>query len=206
MPVTGKKTVLVVDDEASIRELLRQELESEGYTVREAKDGREALAQVKREKPDLIVLDVMMPELSGFDVAAVLRNDPETFNIPIVILSIIQDKERGYRLGVDRYFTKPMDTRALLNEIGALLTQGTSKKKVLVVDEDAATVKTLSEALQSQGYSVAAAYTGTDGIDQAVADRPDLVIVRSLLSEKHNLVKTLRFEKGMENLFFLLFE
>lgn len=205
-PATGKKTILVVDDEASIRELLRQELESEGYTVREAKDGREALAQVKREKPDLIVLDVMMPELSGFDVAAVLRNDPETFNIPIVILSIIQDKERGYRLGVDRYFTKPMDTRALLNEIGALLAQGTSKKKVLVVDEDAATVRTLSEALQSQGYTVAAAYTGADGIDQAVADRPDLVIVRSLLSEKHNLVKTLRFEKGMENLFFLLFE
>ncbi len=206
IPATGKKTILVVDDEASIRELLRQELETEGYTVREAKDGREALVQVKREKPDLIVLDVMMPELSGFDVAAVLRNDPETFNIPIVILSIIQDKERGYRLGVDRYFTKPMDTRALLNEIGALLAQGASKKKVLVVDEDATTVKTLAEALQSQGYSVAAAYTGSDGIEQAVADRPDLVIVRSLLSEKHNLVKTLRFEKGMENLFFLLFE
>jgi len=202
----GKKTVLVVDDEASIRELLRQELEAEGYAVREAADGREALAEVKKEKPDLIVLDVMMPELSGFDVTAVLRNDPETFNIPIIILSIMQDQERGVRLGVDRYFTKPMDTSKLLKEIDTLLEQGTSKKKVLVVDEDSATVKTLSDALASQGYSVTAAYTGTEGIERAVIDKPDLVIVRSLLSEKHNLVKTLRFEKGMENLFFLLFE
>lgn len=202
----GKKTVLVVDDEASIRELLRQELEAEGYAVREAADGREALAEVKKQKPDLIVLDVMMPELSGFDVTAVLRNDPETFNIPIIILSIMQDQERGYRLGVDRYLTKPMDTQKLLQEIDTLLEQGTSKKKVLVVDEDSATVKTLSDALQSQGYTVTEAYNGEDGITRAIADQPDMVIVRSLLSEKHNLVKTLRFEKGMENLFFLLFE
>jgi signal transduction histidine kinase/DNA-binding response OmpR family regulator len=202
----GKKTVLVVDDEASIRELLRQELEAAGYNVREAPDGREALAQVKRERPDLIILDVMMPELSGFDVAAVLRNDPDTFNIPIVILTIVQDQERGVRLGVDRYFTKPMDMDLLLGEIKTLLAQGSSKKKVLVVDEDSQTVKTLSDALQSQGYTVTSAYTGPDGIEKAVADKPDMVIVRSLLSDKHNLVKTLRFEKGMENLLFLLFE
>jgi len=202
----GKKTVLVVDDEASIRELLRQELEAKGYNVREAPDGREALAEVKKERPDLIILDVMMPELSGFDVAAVLRNDPETFNIPIVILSVVQDQERGVRLGVDRYFTKPMDMDLLLGEIKTLLVQGSSKKKVLVVDEDSQTVKTLSDALQSQGYTVTSAYTGPEGIEKAVADKPDMVIVRSLLSEKNNLVKTLRFEKGMENLLFLLFE
>ncbi len=202
----GKKTVLVVDDDSHIRELLRQELEAEGYGVREAKDGRDALAQVKREKPDLIVLDVMMPELSGFDVAAVLRNDPETLNIPIVILSVMQDKQRGYRLGVDRYFTKPTDTKVLLEEIGSLLAQGGTRKKVLVVDEDAATVKTLMDALQSQGYAVTAAYSGQDGIDQAIADQPDMVIARSALSEKHDLVKTLRFEKNLEKIFFLLFE
>ena len=202
----GKKTVLVVDDDSSIRELLRQELEAEGYGVRDAKDGREALTQVKREKPDLIVLDVMMPELSGFDVAAVLRNDPETLNIPIVILSVIQDAQRGYRLGVDRYFTKPTDTKVLLDEIGLLLAQGSTRKKVLVVDEDTATVKTLIDALQSRGYSVTAAYNGEEGIAKAVNDQPDMVIARSALSEKHNLVKTLRFEKNLEKIFFLLFE
>jgi len=202
----GKKTILVVDDDRSIRELLRQELEAAGYGVREAKDGREALAQVKREKPDLIVLDVMMPELSGFDVAAVLRNDPETLSIPIVILSVMQDEQRGFRLGVDRYFTKPTDMKELLGEIGALLAQGATRKKVLVVDEDTATVKTLIDALQSQGYSVTAAYNGTEGIEKAVSEQPDMVIARSAISEKHNLVKTLRFEKNLEKIFFLLFE
>ena len=202
----GKKTVLVVDDDNSIRELMKQELEAEGYGVREAADGRAALAEVKREKPDLIVLDVMMPELSGFDVAAVLRNDPETLDIPIVILSVMQDQQRGYRLGVDRYFTKPTDTKLLLEEIGKLLAQGATKKKVLVVDEDQATVKTLIDALQSQGYNVTAAYNGAEGIEKAVAEQPDMVIARSALSDKHDLVKTLRFEKNLEKIFFLLFE
>ncbi|HEX7586912.1 MAG TPA: response regulator [Anaerolineae bacterium] len=202
----GKKTVLVVDDDNSIRELLKQELEAEGYGVRQAADGRAALAEVKREKPDLIILDVMMPELSGFDVAAVLRNAPETLSIPIVILSVMQDQQRGYRLGVDRYFTKPTDTKLLLDEIGKLLAQGATKKKVLVVDEDQATVKTLIDALQSQGYNVTAAYNGAEGIEKAVAEQPDMVIARSDLSDKHDLVKTLRFEKNLEKIFFLLFE
>jgi PAS domain S-box-containing protein len=202
----GKKTVLVVDDDNSIRELLKQELEAEGYAVRQAADGRAALVEVKREKPDLIILDVMMPELSGFDVAAVLRNDPETLDIPIVILSVMQDKQRGYRLGVDRYFTKPTDTKVLLEEIGSLLAQGATKKKVLVVDEDQATAKTLIDALQSQGYTVTAAYNGEEGIAKAVSEQPDMVITRSALSEKHNLVKTLRFEKNLEKIFFLLYE
>jgi len=119
---------------------------------------------------------------------------------------VMQDQQRGYRLGVDRYFTKPTDTKVLLEEIGKLLAQGATKKKVLVVDEDAATVKTLFDALQSQGYSVTAAYNGAEGIEKAVADQPDMVIARSALSDKHDLVKTLRFEKNLEKIFFLLFE
>ena len=79
-----------------------------------AANGREALGEVRRERPDLVVLDVMMPEMNGFDVAAVLKNDPQTLDIPIVILSIVQDRERGFRLGVDRYLTKPIDTDAAL--------------------------------------------------------------------------------------------
>src|SRR5262249_19329997 len=107
-------TLLIVDDDTHIRALLRQALEAEGYRVREAQDGTEALAQVQEEKPHLIILDVIMPEMSGFDVAAVLKNDPQTMGIPIIMLSIIEDKERGYRLGVDRYFMKPVDTEKLL--------------------------------------------------------------------------------------------
>ena len=96
----------------------------------------------------------MMPEMNGFDVAAVLKNDPATMDIPIVILSIVQDRERGFRLGVDRYLTKPIDTDLLFREVGALIEQKKSHKRVLVVDEDASTVKTLTDVLTTRGYSV----------------------------------------------------
>ena len=146
--------ILVVDDEANIRELLMQELTEAGYRVTTASSGREAIASVRTDRPDLVILDVMMPEMNGFDVAAVLKNDPSTMEIPIVILSIVQDRERGFRLGVDRYLTKPIDTDLLFREVGTLIEQKKSHKRVLVVDEDATTVKTLSDVLTARGYSV----------------------------------------------------
>ncbi|MCT7993687.1 AAA family ATPase [Laspinema olomoucense] len=198
------KTILVVDDEAHIRSLLRQELEASGYHVREAQNGMEAIAQVKAIPPDLILLDVMMPQISGFDVAAVLKNDPNTLHIPIAILSIIEDKQRGYRLGVDRYLTKPIDREDLLNQIGFLLSQETSKKKVLVVDEDVSAVKLLADVLEAKGYIVTEASSGPECLEKARAVKPDMIIVDSLFSDRHDIVKTLRFEKGLENVFFLL--
>ncbi|MFB2967519.1 response regulator, partial [Aerosakkonema sp. BLCC-F183] len=199
-----RKTILVVDDDENIRTLLRQQLEPEGYKIREAKDGVDAINQVKREKPDLIILDVMMPQINGFDVAAVLKNDPQTMNIPIIIISIFEDKQRGYLLGIDRYLQKPIDAESLLRNIDTLISQGSSKKKVLVVDEDASAVKTLSSVLISKGYTVVEASNSQDGIEKALAVKPDMIIVDGGFSEQHNLIKTLRFEKGMENVFFLL--
>ncbi len=197
----GKPSILVVDDEASIRELLNQNLQEAGYQVRVATNGREALEQVRHEHPDLIILDVMMPEMNGFDVAAVLKNDPATMDIPILILSIVQDRERGFRLGIDRYLTKPIDTEALFREVGSLLQQGKSHRKVMVVDEDASTVKTLAEVLQARGYHVVEA-NGPELVQKAVSEKPDIIILNSMLSGKHELVKTLRFEKGLEDVLF----
>jgi DNA-binding response OmpR family regulator len=146
----------------------------------------------------------MMPEMSGFDAAAVLKNDPETAAIPIIILSILEDQERGYRLGVDRYLTKPFDMEHLLQEISILIAEGHSNKKVLIIDENLSTVRTLTQALQARGYQVSEADSRTDGMHKALSIRPDMIIVNTLLSEHHHLVKTLRFEKGLENVFFVL--
>jgi GAF domain-containing protein/DNA-binding response OmpR family regulator len=192
-------TILVVDDEANIRELLRQSLEESGYQVTEAANGVEAIAAAKAVKPDLIILDVMMPQINGFDVTAVLKHDPQTMDIPIVILSIVQDQERGYRLGVDRYLTKPINKAGLLKEINALLKQGISNKKVLVVDRNASALKTLSETLISQGYNVVEACDSQECLDKALSIKPDLIIIDDLLSENQDLVKTLRFSKELEN-------
>ncbi|AFZ25994.1 PAS domain S-box [Cylindrospermum stagnale PCC 7417] len=200
----NRKTILVVDDDVNIRELLRQQLETEGYNVREAKDGVDAIHQIKTARPDLILLDVMMPQINGFDVAAVLKNDPQTADIPIIILSIIENKERGYHIGIDRYLTKPINTEKLLNEIGSLLSQGTSSKKVLVVDKNASTLKTISDVLQTQGYSVIEASNPQECINKARSAKPDMIIIDSLFSQEADMVKALRFEKELENLFFII--
>lgn len=198
------KSVLVVDDDSNIRSLLQQELNEAGYKVRLAEDGRKALNLIREETPGLVILDVMMPEMNGFDVAAVLRNDPATMDIPIIILSILEDKERGFRLGVDRYLTKPIDTVALFHEIDTLLDQGKSHKKVMVVDEDASTIRTLTDALETRGYQVVES-KGDELVTRAVDSKPDIIILNSLLSSDE-AVRALRFEKGMENVLFLIYQ
>lgn len=199
-----ERTILVVDDDSPIRSLLRQELTEIGYIIREAENGRAALESVREQKPDLIILDVMMPEMNGFDVAAVLKNDPTTMNIPIIILSIVQDEQRGFRIGVDRYLTKPINTDKLFSEISGLLSQGKSSKKVLVVDEDASAMKTLAEVLQAQGYSVEES-SGEELVERAKTMKPDIIILNSLIDNQEN-VKTLRFEKDMENVLFFVYQ
>ncbi len=200
-----QQSILVVDDEKHIRDLLKQELSESGYIVREASNGKEAIDSVRKELPDLIILDVMMPEMNGFDVAAVLKNDPLTMDVPILILSIIQDKERGYRLGVDRYLTKPIDTEKLFSEIGSLLEQGKSKRKVMIVDEDASTARTLAEVLQTRGYSVVES-NGTELLQKAIESKPDIIILNSVLSKDREMIKTIRFEKGLENVLFMMYQ
>jgi DNA-binding response OmpR family regulator len=198
-------TILIVDDDDSIRSLLHQELSDTGYLIEEACNGKQALECVRRNKPDLIILDVMMPEMNGFDVAAVLKNDPETMDIPIIVLSIVQDKIRGYKIGVDRYLTKPIDTVQLFSEVGALLEQGKSKKKVMVVDEDSAAVRTLTEVLQTKGYSVVES-DGKEVLEKAISNQPDIIILNSVQSDKQELMHALRFEKGLENVLFLMYQ
>jgi DNA-binding response OmpR family regulator len=206
LKMNGKHaTILVVDDDDSIRSLLQQELSDVGYIIEEAKDGKMALESIRKNRPDLIILDVMMPEINGFDVAAILKNDPQTMDIPIIILSIVQDKARGFRIGVDRYLTKPIDTSQLFEEVENLLEQGKSKKKVMVVDEDSSSVGLLKEVLQAKGYIVVAS-DGKELIEEAISAQPDIIILNAVLSNKNHVVQTLRFENGLENVLFLIYE
>jgi len=198
-------TILVVDDDEGIRSLLKQELTEAGYSVDEAANGKEAIEKVRTRRPDLVILDVMMPEMNGFDVAAIMKNDPQTMEIPIIILSVVQDKTRGFRIGVDRYLTKPIDTALLFSEIGHLLEQGKSRKKVMVVDEDNVTLRTLTDVLEAKGYQVVES-DGKELVAKAIANQPDIIILNSLISDKHEIVSTLRFEKGLENVLFLIYQ
>jgi DNA-binding response OmpR family regulator len=138
-------------------------------------------------------------------VASILKNDPKTLDIPIIILSVVQDKARGYRIGVDRYLTKPIDTNQLFTEVGVLLEQGKSRKKVMIVDEDQAAVKTLTDVLQTRGYQVFESDWHVLA-EKAIATQPDMIILNSVFSGRQEIVQTLRFEKGLENVLFLIYE
>jgi len=204
--IEGKDaTILIVDDDDAIRSLLQQELSDAGYLIEQATNGKEALESVRKNRPDLIILDVMMPEMNGFDVAAILKNDPQTMDIPIIILSVVQDKARGYRIGVDRYLTKPINTTELFAEVGTLLEQGKSKKKVMVVDEDSAAIRSLTDVLQTKGYHVVES-DGKELLKNAISAQPDIIILNSVLSDKQEIVQSLRFEKGLENVLFLIYQ
>ena len=116
--------ILVVDDEQAIRELVRQNLELSGYECIDAEDGSQALQKVGEQRPDLIVLDVKMPVLDGWEVLRVLRSSPETATIPIVMLTALGDSAhvaRGWTLGADFYLTKPFEPRELVAVVTRLL-------------------------------------------------------------------------------------
>lgn len=101
--------VMVVEDDAALREIYSIRITAEGYDVVSAGDGEEALAVAVREKPDLILADVMMPKISGFDMLDILRNTPETANIKVIMMTALSgddQRERGERLGCDRYLVK----------------------------------------------------------------------------------------------------
>lgn len=116
--------VLVVDDDATIRRLLQITLETEGFAVVTANDGNEGLERARSDRPDLVLLDIMMPGMDGLQVCHTLKNDPESKDTPIVLLSAkaqSHDVELGLRVGADDYITKPPDLLDLVTRIRRLL-------------------------------------------------------------------------------------
>jgi PAS domain S-box-containing protein len=194
--LAGKQTILVVDDDPSIRLLLRQELTDAGYQVIEASGGLAAVELARSRQPDLILLDVMMPGLSGFDVTSVLKSDERTKHIPILILSIIEDREKGLRLGADEYLTKPVHAERLLDAISALLQVSATERRALVVDQDESAVQAITYVLRERGFEVTAAYDPRGAIQKAIEVRPDLVILDAMLSQlnDYQIIKALNYK------------
>jgi CheY-like chemotaxis protein len=118
------QTILVVDDEPALLRLMAFLLQRKGYGMLTATNGEEALRVLREHRPDLILLDIMMPRLDGYEVAKAIRSDPVTADIPIVMLSAKaqnEDIERGRSVGVDTYITKPFDPEKLAETVAALL-------------------------------------------------------------------------------------
>lgn len=122
-----KKTILVVEDENDIRSFVKTYLESDGFRVLEAANGKEGLQALKGETPDLIVSDIMMPEMDGYEFFRELRSRPEWKKIPVIILTVkdeFNDIKYAYLMGVEEYVTKPFEPIVLSNRIKNILEKG----------------------------------------------------------------------------------
>ena len=167
-------TILVVEDDMEVAGLLRLLLENENRRVIVAATGEEALNLARKQRVDLISLDVRLPDMDGFDVLQLLKRDVQSAKIPVMMLSVVPDRERGLRLGAVDYLTKPLDEKRLLQAVDRILDTTGS---VLVVDDDVETLLVLQTALQARGMSVRTASRGGSALDLARELHPALILL-----------------------------
>jgi len=119
-----KKKILIADDNENIRDALTYLLEDEGYALSMAKDGSDALKKVREFHPDILFLDIMMPEMNGYEVCRVIKNDPKLKNIYVIMLTAkgqVAEQERGKEVGADEYIVKPFSPMEILSKIKNIL-------------------------------------------------------------------------------------
>jgi signal transduction histidine kinase/DNA-binding response OmpR family regulator len=176
----GGPLILVVEDDESAAELLIHYLHSAGYVTEVARDGIEALEKARRLTPAAITLDVMLPELDGWDVLAELKQDERTRDIPVVVVSVTNQQSHGRALGAADYFVKPVNRDALLARLSRYAFTSTVKQrdvKVLVVDDDPEARELVAKILEPLGFTVIRAANGEEGVELARQAAPDLVIL-----------------------------
>ncbi len=173
--------VLVIDDDPDVYELLRRTLSRHGFQVEGATVGDEGLRMAKRLKPRAITLDVMMPGMDGWTVLAHLKNDPETADIPVVMLTIMDNKNLGYAMGAAEYLTKPIDRDRLST---VLLRYRRGKENVaLVVEDEPDSREVMRRMLESQGWQVREARNGREALEELGRGVPSIVILDLMMPE-----------------------
>jgi CheY-like chemotaxis protein len=168
--------VLVVDDEPDIAHLIQRYLERGGYRVRVAANGSEALRMAQRDQPDLILLDVLLPDVDGFTVLEWLKMEPSTAAIPVVVLSIMPNNGQGTMLGAIDYLTKPVSKDVLVDHIRRILANGPAQR-VLIADDDSDVRSLLARHLKQAGFTVLEAADGAEAIEVARAHNPHLALL-----------------------------
>ncbi len=176
-------TVLVVDDDPTVHEVLVATLGKEGYRLTHAADGAEAIAMMRKSRPDVVTLDVMMPKMDGWSVLGVMKSDPELENIPVIMLTIVDDRNLGFSLGASEFMTKPIDRNkliALLRKFAPSLPDAL----VLIVDDDADTRHVIKSTVEGEGLRTAEAANGRIALDWLDRNaQPSLVLLDIMMPE-----------------------
>ena len=181
-PAAGGPCVLVIDDDPSVRELMQRSLSKEGFRVEAAADGQTGLAMARQLRPAVITLDVMMPHMDGWSVLGALKADAATASIPVIMLTIVDDKQMGFALGAADYFTKPIDFQRLHQVLDKYRQPGV-KQTVLIVEDHAETREMLRRTLEKAGWTVTEASNGRVGLERMAATQPKLILLDLMMPE-----------------------
>ncbi len=174
----GGQTVLVVDDDPVVRDLLRRTLEMEGFVVVTAASGSEGLALAEQLEPCAITLDVMMPTMDGWSLLVHLKEHPRLSTIPVIMVTMVSEAARGYALGADHYLVKPVDRQSLVKLLRPY--QGDAEEppgRALVVEDDEATRELFRRTLEGVGWQVQTACDGEEGLQALSQAGPDVVVL-----------------------------
>ncbi len=173
-------TVLVIDDDPAVRDVLARFLAREGFRTLAAASGAEGLKMARERHPSAITLDVMMPEMDGWAVLLALKADQHTADIPVIMLTMVDDSNLGYTLGATEYLTKPVDRQRLLDVLKKHCADG---KSVLVVEDDSLTRGLLRRILEADGWHVDEAENGRAGLARVEAHRPGVILLDLMMPE-----------------------
>jgi PAS domain S-box-containing protein len=186
-------TVLVIDDDPAVRDFMTRLLTAEGLRAVTAADGEIGLRHAARYHPSLIFLDVLMPHMDGWTVLTTLKADPKLADIPIVMLTMTNETELGYMLGVSEYLVKPIDRSRLAGALQKYRVAG-APANVLIVDDDEATRQVIRRTLVKQGWTVVDAANGRAAIERVTQHAPELILLDLMMPDMDGFefVKRLR--------------
>jgi signal transduction histidine kinase/CheY-like chemotaxis protein len=173
-----RPVVLAIDDDPNVIELLQENLGEAGYEVIGALQGTEGLHKAQQLKPMAIILDILMPQKDGWQVLHELKTDAATRDIPVVLLSIVDQKALGYRLGAFDYLLKPFDREAILTTLGRI---APLRRSLLVVDDDPHVVDLVRQLLEDQPYEIAAAPDGQAALEAIAQHQPEIILLDLLM-------------------------
>ena len=187
VPANGQHTVLVIDDDPSARDLIKRHLRKEGFYVRTADDGQAGLELAAELKPDAITLDVLLPSMDGWTVLSKLKSDPILATIPVIILTMIEERQMGFALGAAEYLLKPIDKHSLLEVLRRFRDENgrnlTPPSRILIVEDDEATRDLMCRTLEKEGWKVESAENGRNGLICMENGRPDLILLDLMMPE-----------------------
>jgi adenylate cyclase len=173
--------ILVVDDDPTVREVIGRFLERAGYSVATANGGKEGLRLAQELRPAAMTLDVMMPDIDGWTVLAAMKGDPTLADIPIVLMTILDERSRGYSLGASDYLVKPVDRDKLIGVLRSIC--GSAGGKVLLIDDDDTMRRGIRLTLEPAGWEVTEAENGRIGLAHLAEARPDAIILDLMMPE-----------------------